>query len=48
MASTINSLRKWAKVRARFASDGTKEDIQVSKEEETPLLKQEKHNPFIN
>jgi len=46
MSKTITSLRKWAKVRARLASIGEKEDI-CSNEEYAPLLKQEKHNPFL-
>ena len=45
MAQTINNLRKWAKVRARFASSENLEELKV--EENVPLLAQEKQNPFI-
>jgi len=45
MAHTIDNLRKWAKVRARFASTENTEKIEM--EENTPLLLQEKQNPFI-
>ena len=49
MASTINALRKWAKVRARFASNDEIEKLEIleDKTKEIPILKQEKHNPFI-
>lgn len=49
MSQTIESLRKWAKVRARFASNENTEVIldPEEKEKEIPVLKQEKHNPFI-
>ena len=45
MAQTINNLRKWAKVRARFASSENLEKLKV--EENVPILAQEKQNPFI-
>lgn len=45
MAENINSLRKWAKVRARLASVVNNEELEVSKE--IPKLKQETKNPFI-
>lgn len=44
MARTINELRKWAKIRARFASN---ENLEKIEEEDIPLLAQEKKNPFI-
>lgn len=46
MESTINDLRSWAKVRARFASNGDSEVLPQSKEK-IPTLPQEKSNPFI-
>ena len=49
MATTIESLRKWAKVRARFASNKNAEKLPRNKVgTKTPVLKQEKHNPFID
>ena len=45
MAENINSLRKWAKVRARLASDINNEQIETTKE--LPKLKQEVKEPFI-
>jgi len=45
MAENISSLRKWAKVRARLASEDNNEELEVSKE--LPKLKQEIKNPFI-
>ena len=49
MAPTIEALRKWAEVRARFASDKNMEDVPRSEtDDKTPVLKQEKHNPFIS
>lgn len=47
MSGTIKSLREWAEVRARFASNGEKEEIEVVEGDKIPVLKQEKHNPFI-
>jgi SpoVK/Ycf46/Vps4 family AAA+-type ATPase len=47
MESTIKDLRSWAKVRARFASNGKIEELPESKEC-IPTLPQEKSNPFIN
>jgi len=47
MESTIKDLRSWAKVRARFASNGKSEELPESKEC-IPTLPQEKSNPFIN
>ena len=46
MESTIKDLRSWAKVRARFASNGESEELPESKED-IPTLPQEKSNPFI-
>jgi len=46
MRDTIEHLRKWAKVRARFASSGSSEELPET-QEKIPQLKQEKHNPFI-
>jgi AAA+ superfamily predicted ATPase len=46
MRDTIEHLRKWAKVRARFASNGNSEELPET-QEKIPQLKQEKHNPFI-
>jgi len=46
MSESIQKLRKWAKVRARFASDEESEPIPENKND-LPTLKQEKKNPFI-
>ena len=46
MADTIKDLRDWAKVRARFASNGTCEELPKI-DIKIPILAQEKHNPFI-
>ncbi len=46
MAHTINSLRKWAKTRARLASTEAVESIEEDKNT-APVLKQEKYNPFV-
>jgi AAA+ superfamily predicted ATPase len=43
---TINDLRKWAKVRARFASNDESETLEEPKVK-IPTLSQEKHNPFV-
>ena len=45
MAETINSLRKWAKVRARIASNHQPEEVNVEKG--MPRLPQEARNPFM-
>ncbi len=47
MAQTINSLRKWAKTRARLASTEAVEIVEEDKNK-APVLKQEKHNPFVD
>jgi len=48
MKGTIEDLRKWAQVRARLASNDMIEPLlETSSEEKPPILKQEKHNPFI-
>lgn len=47
MAGTINSLRQWAKSRARIASDDEPEAL-VEDKNKLPVLKQEKNNPFIS
>jgi len=46
MESTIKDLRNWAKVRARFASNGISEELPKS-QDNIPILPQEKSNPFI-
>jgi SpoVK/Ycf46/Vps4 family AAA+-type ATPase len=46
MADTIRDLRDWAKVRARFASNSTSEELPKF-DKKIPTLPQEKHNPFI-
>jgi len=46
MIDTINNLRKWAKVRARFASKSDELE-ELQKEKDVPILAQEKQNPFI-
>jgi len=46
MRETINDLRDWAKVRARFASSDESEILEEPKVK-IPTLSQEKHNPFI-
>ncbi len=49
MGEKIMNLRKWAKVRARLASDETLEDISLKESKEIPKLKQEaSDNPFIS
>ncbi|MBI9109364.1 MAG: AAA family ATPase [Spirochaetales bacterium] len=48
MKHTIEDLRKWAKVRARFASSQETDELpEIQDAEKVPQLKQEKHNPFI-
>jgi len=46
MSDTIKDLRDWAKVRARFASNGQSEELPKI-DTKIPTLAQEKHNPFI-
>jgi len=46
MSNTIKDLRDWAKVRARFASNGQSEELPKI-DIKIPTLAQEKHNPFI-
>ena len=46
MESTIKDLRSWAKVRARFASNGESEELPAA-QSNIPTLPQEKSNPFI-
>jgi SpoVK/Ycf46/Vps4 family AAA+-type ATPase len=46
MESTIKDLRSWAKVRARFASNGESEELPAA-QGDIPTLPQEKSNPFI-
>ncbi len=46
MSDTIKDLRDWAKVRARFASNGDSEKLPKF-DDKVPTLAQEKHNPFI-
>lgn len=47
MAENINNLRKWAKIRARLASDEVEETVATTTEK-IPKLKQEVANPFID
>lgn len=47
MAENIDSLRRWAKVRARMASKVLKEEP-IIVDPKAPRLKQEYSNPFIN
>jgi hypothetical protein len=46
MAENIDSLRRWAKVRARMASQFTVEEP-IQLDPKAPRLKQEYSNPFI-
>ena len=46
MFETISNLRKWAKERARFASDENPTPVKAMSEE-VPILEQEYSNPFI-
>lgn len=47
MAETISNLRKWAKERARMASNEKPEDVKEMSED-IPKLQQEYNNPFIS
>lgn len=47
MADDIMTLRKWAKVRTRLASEEETEIIEPAKEN-VPKLKQERDNPFVD
>jgi hypothetical protein len=47
MRESIENLRRWAKVRARLASDEAAEPLPVEEAEGTPRLKQEMRNPFV-
>ena len=47
MAESINNLRRWAKIRARLASEEEEESI-MAPTEKIPKLKQEIANPFID
>ena len=48
MGEGLRKLREWAKFRARMASTGTAEDIDVEKSKSIPKLKSEINNPFID
>ena len=48
MGEGLRKLREWAKFRARQASDGIVEDIDVEKGNKIPKLKSEVNNPFID
>ena len=48
MGEGLRKLREWAKFRARQASDGVVEDIDVEKGNKIPKLKSEVNNPFID
>jgi len=45
MGKTITNLRKWANVRARFASSSQPDKLE-NDEKDLPTLKQERNNPF--
>lgn len=48
MGESLRKLREWAKFRARMASSGIVEDIDVEKSKSLPKLKSEVNNPFID
>ncbi len=48
MGESLRKLRDWAKFRARPASNGIAEDIDVEKGKAIPKLKSEVNNPFID
>ncbi|MDE5755665.1 MAG: AAA family ATPase [Clostridia bacterium] len=48
MGDGLRKLREWAKFRARMASSGTVEEIDVEKGKIIPKLKSEVNNPFID
>lgn len=48
MGEGLRKLREWAKFRARMASSGVVEDIDVEKGRAIPKLKSEVNNPFID
>ena len=48
MGESLRKLREWAKFRARMASSGVVEDIDVEKSKSLPKLKSEVNNPFID
>ncbi len=48
MGEGLRKLREWAKFRARTASNGAVEDIDVEKGKAIPKLKSEANNPFID
>lgn len=47
MRETIENLRRWARVRARLASEEPPEELPIEKVSGAPMLRQETRNPFI-
>lgn len=48
MGESLRKLREWAKFRARLASNGAVEDVDIEKSKAIPKLKSEVNNPFID